>query len=87
MNEEDIASKIGKNIKEWEKEKGISQSKLSQATGIRASQLSEYENGKKCPNVSSLVNIAECLGVSLDDLYYGPSSTRPSQPPITRQRK
>lgn len=51
MNEEDIASKIGKNIKEWEKKKGINQSKLSQATGIRTSQLSEYENGK---NVQTL---------------------------------
>ncbi len=29
MNEESISSRIGRNIKEWEKKKGKSQSKLS----------------------------------------------------------
>ena len=77
MNEEDIGKRIGSNIQRCRGTLNISQGNLASKIKMSQSQLSEYEKGKKCPNVSTLVNIAEGLGVSLDDLYYGPSSSRP----------
>ena len=62
---------IGPNIVQVRREKGLSQAKLHELTGISTSTLSSYENSKKIPNVNTLGKIATSLGVSLDRLYYG----------------
>ena len=62
---------IGPNIAQVRREKGLSQAKLHELTGISTTTLSSYENSKKIPNVSTLSRIAIGLGVSLDRLYYG----------------
>ena len=62
---------IGPNIVQVRREKGISQVKLSNLSGISTSTLSAYENSKKIPNANTLGRIAVSLGVSIDRLYYG----------------
>lgn len=55
----------------------VTQKELSEKTGIRQSTISEYINGKYAPSITSVVAIAQALGVEYHVLldvedYYGP---------------
>jgi len=67
--------KLGENIRNTRKEKGLSQLKLSDLCSIKDSTLSLYENGKKFPNLDTCARIAKALEVSIDQLYYGDENT------------
>ncbi len=77
MNEDDVGKRIGSNIQRCRKNLGLSKSGFASKIEMSKSQLSEYENGRKIPNTITLARIAEGLGITLDSLYYGPSSMRP----------
>ena len=62
---------IGTNIREVRNGKRLSQEKLASKCGFSNTTLSQYENHKKTPNVTTLAKIAKALGVSIDRLYYG----------------
>ncbi len=72
MNQNDISQRIGSNIQRYRKNLGLSKSGFANKIKMSKSQLSEYENGRKTPSTITLAQIAEELGVTLDDLYYGP---------------
>ncbi len=55
-------------IKEIREKKGILQKDLAARLGIANNTFSQYENGKREPDVETLKRIAEALGVSLDEL-------------------
>ena len=42
---------------------------LSKATGTPQSRISDFLNGKKLPTIENAIDIANCLGVSLDVLF------------------
>ena len=69
MSKEEL--NIGRNISEVRKSKGLSQEKLAGKCGFSNTTLSQYENSKKVPTVSTLGKIARQLGVSIDRLYFG----------------
>lgn len=69
MIKEDFS--IGYNIREVRNSKGLSQEKLASKCGFSNTTLSQYENHKKIPNVTTLGKIAKALNVSIDRLYYG----------------
>lgn len=48
---------------------GLTQRKLSEATGIPLDTLREYERGKYAPSAARLALLASTLGVSIDSLY------------------
>lgn len=49
--------------------KGISQTKLSEETGIDMQTLSRYFNGKNLPRVKTSIELAKVLDISLDWLF------------------
>lgn len=51
-------------IKELRTKKGLSQSKLSELSGVRKATISDIENGKDF-KVSTLFKILHCLGLKL----------------------
>lgn len=65
---------VGRNIHDVRVEKGLTQRDVYEATGISASQLSAYENGKQMVGLTTLAKIAVALGTSIDRLYYGSPS-------------
>ncbi len=77
MNQDEISQRIGSNIQRCREELHLSKSGFASKIKMSKSQLSEYENGRKTPSTITLAQIAEELGVALDDLYYGPASLRP----------
>lgn len=60
---------IGKNIRKMRKAAGLSLEAFAKQTGISKGYLSKLENSDKSPPVSTLIVIAEALGVTLSDLF------------------
>ena len=63
--------KIGKQIKKRRTEKGISQVTLGEIVRVNSEHISRIETGKKYVSLELLVEIANALDVSADDLLVG----------------
>jgi len=60
---------LAENIKTFRKQRGISQEELARKAGVTYSTLIKLESGSnKNPTVKTLQQIAQALGVTLDDL-------------------
>jgi transcriptional regulator with XRE-family HTH domain len=60
---------IGKKIKEIREEKGISQYRLAQLTGINRSTIKRYEEGSiKKISLDNLMKICNALGVDIKEM-------------------
>jgi len=55
-------------LKEIRKKKGISQNSLAKLLNTKQQNISEYENQTVSPNLERIVEIAQILGVTLDEL-------------------
>jgi transcriptional regulator with XRE-family HTH domain len=60
--------KIGKNIKEIRKVKGITQSELAYMCNFEKTSMSRIESGNTNPTINTLLKIADALDVSLFDI-------------------
>lgn len=56
------------NLKNYRKEKHITQIRLSVACEISQETISAYESGKAMPSAETLIKMADFLGVSIDYL-------------------
>ncbi|MFH0839720.1 MAG: helix-turn-helix transcriptional regulator [Candidatus Omnitrophota bacterium] len=60
---------LAKNIRRIRLEKGLSQEKLARLADIALNTLTKIESGlSKEPTIKTVANIANALGVSLDEL-------------------
>lgn len=59
---------IGRRIKVYREQKGITQEVIAEAIDISLSHISRIENGHTKPSLDVLVQIANVLGVSIDAL-------------------
>ena len=64
----DNAKKLGANIKRIRALQGMSQGDLCRALALDRAYISNVENGKKNPTLSTITNIAKALNVSADEL-------------------
>lgn len=65
---DDEAKKLGENLKEIRLEKGVTQTSVAKALGVDRSFVSNIENGKTNPTLSTITSIAKALGVSTKEL-------------------
>ncbi|MVM36532.1 helix-turn-helix domain-containing protein [Spirosoma sp. HMF3257] len=63
---EDIKQKVGQQIREARKAKGLTQKELGEKLGVGESAVNKYETGKVNPSVDTLHKIAIVLGAALD---------------------
>ena len=63
---------IGRRLREARRRRGLSQSEVSQSAGITQASLSNYETGKRELPLSTLMNLASALDVSLGELMAVP---------------
>mgnify|MGYP001584486435 FL=1 len=62
-------STIGKNIKQFRQEKGLSQDRLSKLADLSLNTVVKIElDENPNPTIETMQNIAKALGVSVDDL-------------------
>ena len=56
-------------LREWRQYRGLTQSRLAEAAGVRQATISAIENGRVSPSVATARRIADALGCDLDDLF------------------
>ena len=71
-------TKIQEGIKKLRKEHHISQEKLAQILGYKKNAISQWETGKKEPNLDSILKIASYFNVSLDELVGNQTASKES---------
>ncbi|MDD4157162.1 MAG: helix-turn-helix transcriptional regulator [Candidatus Cloacimonetes bacterium] len=64
----DDAKKLGENLKKLRIKKDISQIELARILGVDRSFVSNIENGKNNPTLSTITSLAKALGVSANEL-------------------
>jgi transcriptional regulator with XRE-family HTH domain len=61
--------RVGGHIKRLREERGWSQPRLAVEAGVAVSAVSQIENGRRSPNVSTLDKLAEAFGVEVADFF------------------
>ena len=61
---------IGKRIREIRNQMNLSQAALAEMSGLSTRYISHIETARKKASLSSLVNIANAVGISIDELLY-----------------
>ena len=59
---------VGRRIAEARRKVGITQSALAVRVGVTAQAVSKWEQGRSCPDIAILDEIADALGISLFEL-------------------
>ena len=62
------SSKLGKNLKRIRTAKGITQGDIVRKLGFGRGFISNIENGKANPTLSTIAKIAKAIGVSVGEL-------------------
>lgn len=63
------AKKLGENVKKIRMGKGITQTQLGKNIGVDKSFISNIENGKSNPTLSTITSLAKALEVSINELW------------------
>ena len=63
--------KIGKFIAVCRKEKGLTQAALAEKLGITDRAVSKWETGKNMPDASTIPELCEILGITINELFSG----------------
>ncbi len=73
---------VGENIKKYRKELGLTQAELAEKLYVEPQTISFWENGKRQPDIDTLVLLAEIFNVSMDELF-GKTVEKPAPEVIT----
>ena len=63
-----VAALFGSTLREVRQERGLSQERLAELTGLSTNFVGEMERGLKAPGLGVIVRLSAALGVSVHDL-------------------
>ena len=69
MEKKENTLPIGEKLKKLRTDQGLSLEDLAKKTALTRSFLSQVENNKTSPSISSLIRIALALGITVGDLF------------------
>lgn len=64
-------NQIGKYIKKYREEKGITQEQLAENMNVTRQAVSNWENEKTQPDIDTLFRISQIFEISMEELIYG----------------
>lgn len=64
----EYSKKLGENLKRIRIKKNITQTEIAKKLGADRSFVSNIENGKNNPTLSTITNLADAVGVSVNEL-------------------
>ena len=67
--EKDISKYIGRRIRYFRDNRGMTQKELGEKVGVKHNTISLYESGTNSPGENIMFAIAQALGVNINDLY------------------
>jgi transcriptional regulator with XRE-family HTH domain len=62
-------AELGKRIQQYRTNKGLTLQELAEKTGLTKGYLSKIEKAEKAPPVSTLINIAKALNISISEIF------------------
>ena len=62
---------IGKNIKKYRDERGITQEQLAEQMNVTRQAVSNWENAKTQPDLDTLFRLSQIFGISVEEMIYG----------------
>ena len=65
---EDYSKRLGENLKKIRTKKSITQIEIAKKLGVDRSFVSNIENGKTNPTLSTITNLANALDVPVNEL-------------------
>lgn len=68
MKSANPSQKLGKNLKRWRTKKALSQGDIAKVLGTDRAYISNIENGRMNPTLSTLEKLAQSLGITVDEL-------------------
>ncbi|KXS49394.1 Helix-turn-helix domain-containing protein [Halanaerobium congolense] len=68
---------IGKRLKKYRNQRGLSQKRLSNHTGISQSFISSIESNKQSPTITTLERICRALGITIAAFFSEPNNAVP----------
>lgn len=71
-----LATLLGRRIRELRKTRKLSQSELAEATGLSDNFIALLEQGKRSPSLETLEKIASALKAPYDELFLFPSGDK-----------
>ena len=71
---------LGKRIAALRRDKGLKQDDLAQQLGVTPQAVSKWENDQTCPDITLLPQLAQIMGVSVDELLSGKAPQE--EPPV-----
>ena len=74
MDDEKLKNQIGGNIAIYRKQAGLTQAGLASKLNYSDKAVSKWERGESVPDVMTLVNLAEQLNVTVNDLLKDPEA-------------
>jgi len=78
---------LGERLREERARRGLTVRALAGEVGVSASMISQIENAKTQPSVSTLYAITSALGISIEDVFSPPSQTGPDPLETIRGRR
>jgi transcriptional regulator with XRE-family HTH domain len=64
----DVRTRVGLNLQNARRERGVSQEELAHAADVHQTYLSGVERGRRAPSIAVLQRIAAALGLDIEDL-------------------
>lgn len=72
---------LGERLYELRRKEGLSQEQLAEKIGVSRQTISKWEGNLSMPELPKLIALAECYGISLDELTgYGEQTPTPISP-------
>ena len=74
MDGEKLKLQIGSNIANYRKGSGLTQAGLAEKLNYSDKAVSKWERGESMPDVTTLVQLAEQFGITVNDLLVDPDA-------------
>jgi transcriptional regulator with XRE-family HTH domain len=78
INFETLPSEIGRRLREFRAQRGLTQKELADGAGVSRPQLARYESGEDLPQPKALIRFADYMEATLDWLVYGDAEEAPT---------
>lgn len=79
---------IARNLKRLRRQKGLTQEELADNLHVTRQAVSNWERNQNLPELEVLLAAAEAMGVSVDELLYGPRPVeQPNNAPENRRKR
>jgi transcriptional regulator with XRE-family HTH domain len=62
-------SELGKKVQQYRIDRGLTLQELAEKTGYTKGYLSKIENSEKAPPVSTVINLAKALNISISEIF------------------